>query len=207
MTPAKVAKQAHGKIRVVEDDVPGIMMRDGRHSGEQILEPALPMTRGTWHFSGRRDRGILPVRLKRVDPRVAVGKRLRVWQGRNAVQLNVIVRIDQSGKDQVVAQIEAKRMIRRANHLTVRKRQWAPDDAIVLHDVCIFEHDARPHVRPESRCRSFAPLRTTLLRAHRSLSDSVHTHFRQISSRCMSRPCRHARASAEFRIAPRLSAE
>src|SRR5215813_8608232 len=106
----------------------------------------------------------------------------------------MIVRVDQTWKDQVIAEIDADgiRRCRRRNMPAVNDQRLR-DDAVVMNDSGAFEHDVARGTQ-----WSHGPL---------DRSDSVQTHFLQIASRWVSSPRRHASASSEFRTASRLPAE
>src|SRR5690242_20705722 len=81
-------------------------MGDGGRAAEQALEAALPEPQLLGHRDGCRDGRMLKVRLKRVDPGIAVWERRGVRQRRDVVQVQVVVRVDQAGKNEVIAQID-----------------------------------------------------------------------------------------------------
>src|SRR5262245_59325837 len=101
MAPAEVAEEANGEIRFVEWCVPRVVMCDRRDARQHVLQRTMPESHVSRDSNRCLDLVVAAIGLERVDPRVAVRKRLRVSQTGNVVQLQMIVRIDQTWKDQV----------------------------------------------------------------------------------------------------------
>ena len=114
-----------------------------------------------------------------------------VGQSRNVVQLQVIVRVDQAGEHEVIAQIEPVRDGRGTPDAARGERQRHGVGAIVVHDARVLQHAVRP-------------------RSHGSLAvrkEREQTHRRQMAFGSTSRPSRHATALGELSTAERPPAE
>lgn len=135
-------------------------MRHRRRTSQQILQTTVPVPRRARHSRARIDVWTLQMFSDRVNPRIAVGKRLGMHRRRDVVQLQVIVGVDQTGEDQMIAQIETERMRGRGTgDATRREGEWACLDSIVMYDVRILQQTIGVH-RDEPATGARAPLRS-----------------------------------------------
>ena len=109
MRPAIAGNDTHRKRRVQQKGIKRIVMRHRRHAAQQIFDRTEKQTLIARHRTTRNQFGVRPqTRCDIGDPVRAVVIALAIAKARKAIEMQVIVGVDQAGQNAIATQIDAQ---------------------------------------------------------------------------------------------------